>query len=93
MWSVMSVLTHVRVRRLHYCWHRSPSHLSVGMLAIDPGVSQMLLSPGHQHRSTEVRSQDCNNHGYVSAVGIMGVAQILAWLKSLCVCAHKVDRC
>ena len=36
--------------------------LTVGMLAIGPGVSQMLFSPGLQHGSTEVRSQDCSNH-------------------------------
>ena len=37
----------------------SPS-LTVGMLAIRPGVSQALFSPGHQSRSTDVRSQDCS---------------------------------
>ena len=63
------------------------------MLAIGPDVSQMLLSPGHQHSSIEVRSQDFNNPGYVSTVGVMGASQIVAWPKSFCVCAHKVDRC
>ena len=32
--------------------------LTMGMLAVVPGVSQALFSPGHQCRSTEVRSQD-----------------------------------
>lgn len=30
------------------------------MPAIDSGISQMLFAPGHQGRSNEVRSQDCN---------------------------------
>ena len=54
--------------------------LSMGMPAIDPGVSQMLFSPGHQHRSTEVRSQDCSHHGSGPSVCAMGgAAQTLAW--------------
>ena len=32
--------------------------LTVDMLVVGPSVCQMLFSSGHQHRSTEVRSQD-----------------------------------
>jgi len=32
--------------------------LTVDMLVVGPSVCQMLFSPGHQHRSIEVRSQD-----------------------------------
>ena len=53
--------------------------LTIGMLAIGPGVSLKLFSPGHQHRSTEVRSQDCSNYGSGPTVGTMGAAQTLAW--------------
>ena len=53
--------------------------LTVGMPAIGPGVSQTLFSPGHQRRSTEVRSQDCSNHESGPAVDAMGAAQTLAW--------------
>ena len=52
--------------------------LTVGILAVDPGVSQILFSPGHQCRSIEVRSQDCSNHGSGPTVGAMGEAQSLA---------------
>ena len=38
------------------------------MPAIDSGISQMLFSPRHQGRSTEVRSQDCN-HGFGCVMG------------------------
>ena len=37
--------------------------LTVGMPAHGPGVSQMLFSVGHQHRSSEVRSQNGIHHG------------------------------
>ena len=37
--------------------------LTVCMLAIGLDVSQALLSPGPQNTFTEVRSQDCSNHG------------------------------
>ena len=37
--------------------------LTMSMLATGPGISQTLFSPGHQCRSTEVRSQYCSNHG------------------------------
>ena len=53
--------------------------LTVGMPAIGPSVSQELFSPGHQHGSTKVRSQDCSNHVHGSPVGAMEAAQILAW--------------
>ena len=53
--------------------------LTMGMLAIGPGVSQTYFSPGHQCRSTEVRSQDCSNHGSGPTVGAMGAALSLAW--------------
>ena len=50
----------------------------VGVLAIGPGASQALFSPGHQDRSTEVRSKDCSNHAPGPAVGAMEAAQTLA---------------
>ena len=53
--------------------------LIMGMLAVVPGVSQVLFSPGHQCRSTEVKSQVCSNHGSGPAVGAMGAAQTLTW--------------
>ena len=53
--------------------------LTMGIPTIGPGVSQTLFSPGHQHRSTEVRSQDCSNHGSGLIVGAMGEVQTLAW--------------
>ena len=52
--------------------------LTVGMPAIGPGVFQALFSPDYQHRSTEVRSQDCSNCAPGPAVGAMEAAQILA---------------
>lgn len=55
------------------------STLTVGVLAIGPGISQALFSPGHQHRSTEVRSQNCSNHGSLPAVGANGAAQHFNW--------------
>ena len=51
---------------------------TVGILAVGPGVSQALFSPGHQHRSTEVRFQDCSSHAPGPAMGVMHAAQILA---------------
>ena len=56
--------------------------LSVVMQAIGPGVSQALFSSVHQCRSTEVRSQDCSNHGSGPTVGAMGATQTLAWPNS-----------
>ena len=52
---------------------------TLGMLAVSPGVPQALFSQGHQHRSTEVRSQDCNSHAPGPTVGAMETAQTLAW--------------
>lgn len=57
--------------------------LMVGVSAIGPDISQVLFSPGHQHRYAEVRYLDCSNHGSGPAVGAMGAAQILAWPNSL----------
>ena len=37
--------------------------LAMGMMAHGPGASQMLFSPGHQHRSPGLRSQNCIHHG------------------------------
>ena len=54
----------------------------VGMPAIGPDISQVLFSPGHQHRYTEVRYLDYSNHGSGPAVGAMGAAQVLAWPNS-----------
>ena len=53
--------------------------LTVGVPAVGPGVSWTLFSPGHQSRSTEVRPQDCSNHGSGAVVGVMRAAQTLAW--------------
>lgn len=53
--------------------------LTVCMLAIGLDVSQALLSPGHQNRFTEVRSQDCSNHRSGLTMGAKGAAQTLAW--------------
>ena len=61
--------------------------LTMGMLAVGPGVSHVLFSPGHQRRSTEVRSQDCSNHGSGPTVGAMGAAHPLHVL------AHKHHSC
>ena len=49
--------------------------LTMGMLAVGLGASQVLFSPDHQHRSTEVWSQDCNNHGSAPTVVAVGAAQ------------------
>ena len=53
--------------------------LTVGMLAIGAGDSQVLFSPGHQCRSTEVTSQDCSSHARGPTVGAVEAAQTLAW--------------
>lgn len=42
---------------------------------IGPGVSQTLLLPGPKNRSTEVRSQDCSNHGS-RLMGVIEASQI-----------------
>ena len=49
--------------------------LAVGMSAFSPDDSQVLLSPGHWHRSTEVRPLDCSNHAPGPTVGAMEAAQ------------------
>ena len=53
--------------------------LTMGMPATGPGISQALVSPGHQCRSTEVRSQDCSNHGSGPALGTRETAHTLPW--------------
>ena len=50
----------------------------VVMLAISPGVTQVLFSQGHQHRSTEVRSHDSSSCVPGPTVGAMVAAQTLA---------------
>ena len=53
--------------------------LTVGMLAIGSGGdSQTLFSPGHQCRSTEVRSRDCSDHVPEPTVGTMEAVHTLA---------------
>ena len=44
------------------------------MPAIGPGDPQALFSLGHQHRSTEIRSQSCTSHAPGPAVGAMEAA-------------------
>ena len=53
--------------------------LTIGMPAFGLGVSQMLFSPGHWHRSTDVRFQDCSNHGPGPAEGTVGAVQTLTY--------------
>ena len=53
--------------------------LTMSMLAICPGVSQVLFLPGHQHRSTEVMSQNCSSLATGLTVGAMDAAQTVAW--------------
>lgn len=54
------------------------------MLAYGPGVSQM-FSAGYQHRSTEVRAQDCIQPSWTRC-GAMGAAQtsVVSSLKYKC---------
>ncbi|XP_007469854.1 PREDICTED: disintegrin and metalloproteinase domain-containing protein 5-like, partial [Lipotes vexillifer] len=66
--------------------------LTVGVPAVGPGVSRTLFSPGHQSRSTEVRPQDCSNHGSGPAVGATGTAQILACPNPpMCTCPQSLQ--
>ena len=53
--------------------------LTVGVRALGCSDSQALFSPGHSHRSTEVRSQDCSSRAPGPAVGAMEAAQTLTW--------------
>ena len=53
--------------------------LTMVIVAVVPGFSQALFSPSHQHRSPEVRSQDCSNHRSGLTMGAKGAAQTLAW--------------
>ena len=48
-------------------------------LAVSPGVPQGLFSQGHQHRATDVRSQDHSPRTPGPALGAVEAAQILAW--------------
>ena len=43
----------------------------IGMLAVDPGISQTLFSSGHQHRCVEIRSQDYSSCASGPTVGAM----------------------
>lgn len=61
--------------------------LTIYVLVIGPGVSQALFSPGHQCRSTEVRTQGCSIHAPGPAMGAVESVQTLAWSKP-CVCTH-----
>ena len=66
--------------------------LTLCMLAHGPGVSQMLFSEGHQHRSSEVRSQDGIHHGAGPTVVLWGSSDSgLAPPPS--VGAHRVYSC
>ena len=58
--------------------------LTVSMLSICTGASQVVFSLGHQHRSTDVMSLYCSNHGPVHAVGTVGTAQTLAYSTPIC---------
>lgn len=51
--------------------------LTIGMSVVGPSVSQALFSPGHQHRSTEVRLQNCSS--YVSGPIIGTWRQLRLW--------------
>ena len=50
---------------------------TVGMLVIVPGVSQMSFLPGHQHRSSELMSQNCRSCAPGLATGAVEAAQTL----------------
>lgn len=56
MWAVMSFLLYELSDYTAVGTALGP--LTVDMLVVGPSVCQMLFSPGHQHRSIEVRSQD-----------------------------------
>ena len=53
--------------------------LTVGMPAVGPGDCQVLFSTGHWHRSTEVRSHNCNSRALGPTVGALEAAQALSW--------------
>ena len=59
------------------------STLTVSMLAIGPVVSQVLFSPGHQRRYTELRSQDCSSCAGGPTVGAMEATETLVWPNPL----------
>ena len=58
------------------CWHCSWPPPTMGMLAHCSGVSQRLFSLEHQHRSSELRSQNCI-HGAGPTVVLWG--QLRLW--------------
>ena len=66
--SVVSPFTLVQAHRLYR-----------GLACGWPVVSQVLFSPGHQHRLTEGGSQHCSSHAPEPAVVAMEAAQTLAW--------------
>ena len=49
----------------------------MGILAISSGISQA-FTPGYQHRSTEVWSQDCSSRAPGPTVGVMEASQTQA---------------
>lgn len=52
--------------------------LTLSMLAVGPGNSQMLFSPGLRGRSNVFKPQDCSTQAPGSAMGATEVAQTLA---------------
>ena len=56
--------------------------LTVDMPAFGLDDSQALFSPGHQCRSTKVRSQDCSIHAPGPSVGAIEAACTLVWPNS-----------
>lgn len=87
----MSVLCYVTFHPL--CWLTnyavvgtalSPT-LTMGMLATCLGISQVPFSLGYQHRSIEVRFQDCYNCVTGPTVGAMERAPIMIW-SNPCMC-------
>ena len=65
------------------------STLTMGVLAIGPGVSQALFSPGHQHRSMEVRSQNCSNWALYQLWVLLGLLSILTGPTLTCKCTQS----
>ena len=54
----VSVFSLVWSHKVHVVGTALSSTSVIGMLAVDPGISQTLFSSGHQHRCVEIRSQD-----------------------------------
>ena len=83
--------TVVQALRLHTS-HCFQPHLNHGHASSWPCVSQMLISPGHQHRSAEVSAQvavimDLALCGHYGGSSDSGLAQ------PPCLSAHKVYSC